>query len=212
MCAQAAGGSGAAQEPEPAQPRWFDRAGRGSKRRTRKLGAADGAAARRLGGRDAAHRQGMIVTLVGVWLANEVVHLLQVAPYRWRCRATWAASWPPPRQVPPRQPLADTSACPTADSASSARRRLAVSSANRPASAAALRALVGSVSFAHHSAREALGLARRGAVSCPHGVHSDFASPQSAQPSEQLATAMRQLGRAFKTRRICTASNSSMGV
>ena len=105
------------------------------------------------------------------------------------------ASAPPP----PRQPLADTSACPTADAASSARRRLAVSSANRPASAAALRALVGSVSFAHHSAREALGLARRGAVSCPPGVHSDFASPQSAQPSEQLATAMRQLGRAFKT-------------
>ena len=130
----------------------------------------------------------MIVTLVGVWLANEVVHLLQVDPYRWRCRAAWAASWAPPRRR--RSSLSPTPAPPAADSRCS---ELGKTPANRRALATALPPLVDSVSSAHRSVMEALGLARRGGVSCPPGVHSDFASPQSAQPAEQLATTIRQL-------------------
>ena len=125
MCAQAAGGSGAAQEPEPAQPRRLDRASRGSKRRTRKLGAADGAAARRLGGRDAAHRQGMIVTLVGVCGLPTRLCIC--------CRWTLTAGAAVPHgQHPGLRPAAAAAASrrhqrrlpPTADAASSARRLL----------------------------------------------------------------------------------------
>ena len=189
MCAQAAGGSGAAQEPEPAQPRRFDRASRGSKRRTRKLGAADGAATRRLGGRDAAHRQGMIVTLVGVACQRGCAFVAGgPLPLALPCRMGSILGSAPP----PQQPLADTSAACRRQQMQRARQD-AFSSANRRALATALPPLVDSVSSAHRSVMEALGLARRGGVSCPPGVHSDFASPQSAQPAEQLATTIRQL-------------------
>ena len=93
---------------------------------------------------------------------------------------------------PPQQPLADTSAACRRQQMQRARQD-AFSSANRRALAAALPPLVDSVSSAHRSVMEALGLARRGGVSCPPGVHSDFASPQSDQPAEQLTTTIRQL-------------------
>ena len=98
---------------------------------------------------------------------------------------------------PPQQPLADTSAACRRQQMQRARQD-AFSSANRRALAAALPPLVDSVSSAHRSVMEALGLARRSGVSCPPACTAISPAPNrpsqlsNSQPLRQLRGARIQ--------------------
>ena len=152
---------------------------------------SSGAAARRLGGRDAAHRQGMIVTLVGVCGLPTRLCIC--------CRWTLTTGAAVPHgQHPGLRPAAAAAASrrhqrrlpPTADAASSARRLLQ----RQPPSFSRCAPSTSRQCQLRSSQRNGGARARsEGRCFVSTRRAQRFRQPQSAQPAEQLATTIRQL-------------------